>query len=263
MLQEMVDGMEIGVSTYFGPGGFVRAKEESWEHKKFLTGDLGQNTGEMGTVIRYTKESKLFDEVLAPIEDYLHLCNFIGDAGVNCIISDGRPWPLEFTLRLGWPATCLQQAALRTDLIEWMADLIYGRDSFKVTSDPIVGVVMTHGDFPQESDPAHDWSKYPITGISSRNERYIHWQQVMDGKMSVMKNKKLNEIPAMCTAGQYVCVVTGCGPTIIDAKAEAYRTVRELSWPSNIMYRLDIGDCLEEELPKLQKWGYAEGIEYD
>lgn len=264
MMQEMVDGLEFGIAAYFGPGGFSRALEESWEHKKFLTGNLGCNTGEMGTVIRHVSKSKLFDEVLAPLEDYLHLVNYIGDISVNCMIADSKPWPLEFTMRCGWPDTCIRQAVIKVDPVEWMADLIYGRDTFKVSTNIVVGVVMTHGHFPQEDkDACQEWKGFPIEGVTSDNEKHIHWQQVMDGKMPIAKGRKWEEIPAMCTAGQYVCVMTGTGDTVELAKKRAYRTVKEISWPSNIMYRLDIGDRLEEHLPQLQKWGYAKDMKYE
>jgi phosphoribosylamine--glycine ligase len=70
MLQEKVDGVEIGVSCFFGPGGWSQWIEESFEHKKFMSGDLGQNTGEMGTVIRHVKKSRLFTDLLEPLTDY-------------------------------------------------------------------------------------------------------------------------------------------------------------------------------------------------
>jgi len=75
MMQELVEGVEIGISGWFGPEGWLSAIEESFEHKKFLTGDLGENTGEMGTVIRHVQKSKLFDVVLKPL---LSIFTFVG-----------------------------------------------------------------------------------------------------------------------------------------------------------------------------------------
>src|SRR5208282_5690980 len=109
MMQELIEGIEIGISGFFGPAGWSKPKEESFEHKKFLTGDLGENTGEMGTVIRHVGRSKLFDKILEPLTEYLHFVNYVGDCSVNCIIPEGgTPYPLEFTMRPGWPDFCIR-----------------------------------------------------------------------------------------------------------------------------------------------------------
>ena len=48
MLQEMVQGTEMAAGTWFGPGGFSRWINETWEEKRFMPGGYGPNTGEMG-----------------------------------------------------------------------------------------------------------------------------------------------------------------------------------------------------------------------
>jgi phosphoribosylamine-glycine ligase len=65
------------------------------------------------------------------------------------------------------------------------------------------------------------------------------------------------------TAGSYVMVVTGSGSTVCAAKKAVYRTVLDIKWPSNVMYRTDIGDRLKSDLPAIQKHGFAKGMRYD
>lgn len=263
MLQEKVDGVEIGVSAFFGPGGWSRAIEESFEHKKFLTGDLGGNTGEMGTVIRHAERAKLFDLLLEPLGDYLHACNYVGDCSINCIVdASGTPWPLEFTMRLGWPDFNIRQELVQNDPIEWMADLLFGRDSLAISQAIAVGVVMIHGDFPREDDPPEVWAGYPISGIDEDTYPHLHFQQVMDGNAPRLKGGKLGHFKTMLTAGTYPLVVTGSGRTVIKARDAAYETVKKISWPSNVGYRLDIGERLEKQLSLIQKHGFAKGMEY-
>lgn len=263
MLQEKADGVEIGISAFFGPGGFSRAIEESFEHKKFLTGELGGNTGEMGTVIRHVSRSKLFELVLEPLGDYLHACNYIGDVSVNCIVDKrGTPWPLEFTMRLGWPDFNIRQELIQGDPLAWMIDLVNGVDSLKISTAVAVGVVMVHGDFPREDDPPEVWAGYPINGISEDNYSHLHFQQVQDGSAPRIIDGKLSSIKTMLTAGTYPLVVTGSGRTVTSARTRAYGVVEQISWPSNVGYRLDIGERLEKQLPLIQKHGFAEGMEY-
>lgn len=263
MLQECVKGVEIGVSGFFGPGGWSTAIEESFEHKKLMNDNLGGNTGEMGTVIRHVTKSKLFDRVLDPLSDYLHLCGFVGDCSVNCIIDDsGTPWPLEFTIRLGWPDFVIRQEVVLGDPVEWMAELLYGRDTYKVSSDTALGIVMAHGDFPQCKEDLKLFSGYPIRGITDENWEHFHVQQVADGRYPVLRNGKMDMVSGLVTAGTYVGVAAGSGGTVRDAARKAYKTAWEITWGSNVMFRTDVGKRLEKDLPKIQKFGFAEGMKY-
>jgi phosphoribosylamine---glycine ligase len=262
MLQEMIEGIEIGVSRFFGPSGWSLPIEESFEFKKFLNDDLGGNTGEMGTVIRHVRSSRLFDLLLEPLSDYLHLCHFVGDCSVNAIIdANGQPWPLEFTVRLGWPDFCIRQEVIQRDPVEWMAALLQGEDSLEVSSETALGIVMAHGDFPKERDHPDKWSGFPIT-VEDGQEQHVHWQQVMDDEIPVVVGKHLKMSRGMVSAGQYVCVVSGCGPSVIAAHMAANAAAEAVKWPSNILRRTDIGKRLKNQLPVLQSFGFAEGMRY-
>jgi phosphoribosylamine---glycine ligase len=270
MLQEKVDGIEIGISGFFGPGGWLGALEESFEHKKFLTGDLGENTGEMGTVIRHVKRSKLFDALLQPLTDHLQSLNYVGDCAVNCIVDKrGDIFPLEFTMRLGWPDFTIRFEVIKSDPVEWMLDLLRGVDSLEVSPDVAVGVLIAHGDFPRggmgdtRAKDLHDtWDGYPITGWNAKNWQHLHWQQVRDGEATRLVRGAVVQKGGILTAGNYPVVVSGSGGSVSKAKRNAYAVVEEIRWPSNLMYRLDIGDRLKDELPLLQKHGFATGMEW-
>lgn len=263
MMQELVEGVEVGISGFFGPGGWSRALEESFEHKKFLNDDLGQNTGEMGTVIRHVRRSKLFDMILEPLTDYLHVCNFVGDCNVNCIVTPkGVPLPLEFTVRLGWPDYNIRQEVIKGDPLEWMLDLLNGADSLEVSQEIVCGVLVAHGDFPWEADPPQEWAGYPLHGITPEIAPHVHYQQAMRGPTPLLVGSKVRDVEMDLTAGARPLVVTGCGRTVVAARGAAYAVLGGISCPSNIMYRTDIGRRLEADLPALQKHGFAEGMRY-
>lgn len=263
MLQEKVEGIEMGISGFFGPGGWNRALEESFEFKKFMNDDIGENTGEMGTVIRHVQRSKLFDQLLDPLTDYLHGCRYVGDCSVNAIIDDaGNAWPLEFTARLGWPDFCIRQEVIKDDPVEWMADLLLGQDTLRTSSDVAVGVVVAHGDYPKQKDPVGTWAGFAID-YDEKDEEHIHWQDVMETEVPCVDSKgSIVRKKCKATAGPYVLVACHHGQSVSSAARAAYAIVEAIKIPSNVMYRTDIGARLETELPKLQKLGYAVGLRY-
>jgi phosphoribosylamine--glycine ligase len=263
MMQEKIDGIEMGIAGWFGPGGWSAALEESFEHKKFLVGDLGANTGEMGTVIRHVKASPLFDQLLDPLTDYLHSINYVGDCSLNCMIDPkGAIWPMEFTTRLGWPDFNIRQEVIKGDPVQWMLDLVEGGDSLEVSKAISLGLIMAHGDFPHENEPCEKWADFPIYGLTPKNEPHVHLQQVKYGKGYLWEDGKLSKPKMTLTAGCYVMVVTGSGKTVSEAQEKAYDIAWSIQWPSNIVFRTDIGDRLKKQLPQLHKLGFAKGMEF-
>lgn len=263
MLQKKIKGVEVGVGGWFGRGGFCSYAEENWEHKKFMNDDLGCNTGEMGTVMRYTKKSKLFDLLLAPCAERLHGMGYVGNIDVNAIIDEeGTPWPLEFTMRFGFPAINLNMALHEGDPVDWMVGLFDGRDLLRCRHDICVGVVMVHGDFPQSKWPFEQVAGFPISGLTAERRKNVWLTSVMKAVAPVMQGGEIVEKPMICTAGDYVAVTTGLGATVEAAREAVYETTWKVKWNSNRMFRTDIGCRLEKELPVLQSLGYCKGIRY-
>lgn len=260
MVQELVQGTEMGVSGWFGPGGWCSAVEEDWEEKKFMNGGLGCNTGEQGTIVRYVRKSKLFNLILEPLTEYLHSIRYVGNINVNCIIDEkGKPWPLEFTMRLGWPAFCIHMALQLGDPAQWMLDLLNGRDTLKVSSNIAVGVVLTHGNYPAKT-PVETSEGQPLYLPKDRSA--LHFQCIKAGVGPDEVDGKVKDCALPVSAGDYLMVVTGTGATVREAQKKAYSATKEVETPSNLMYRTDIGDRLKKELPVLQAHGFARGMAF-
>jgi phosphoribosylamine-glycine ligase len=66
----------------------------------------------------------------------------------------------------------------------------------------------------------------------------------------------------LMSAGDYLGVATGCGDTVREAARGAYSVLRKLSMPTSPFHRVDIGQRLRKELPRLQEHGFAAGMEY-
>lgn len=257
ILQEKIEGIEVGVGRWFGPGGFNRGYEENAEFKKLMPGDCGPNTGEMGSYLRFVQKSKLGKLVLDPLEDTLEELGYLGCIDVNCIVDDkGKPWPLEFTSRPGWPAFLIQQAIHEGDHLEWLYDLCDGKDAKCFVYDKAaIGVVVAIGDFPHSKLTKKEVNGVPVLGIGDMEDS-VHPCQVMLGDAPQDIGGKVINAPCWVTSGDYVMVVTGTGDTVSEAMRHAYTAVKKVNIPTGSFYRNDIGRRLSRQLPKLKEHGY-------
>ena len=264
ILQEFKPGIEMAVGGWFGPGGFNRGVCENWEFKKLMNDDKGVATGEQGTVLRYVRKSHLADKVLYPIEDQLAQTGYVGYIDVNCIIDDeGTPWPLEFTMRPGWPTFNIQQVLHKGDHAEWLLKLAEGTDAKEVLLDTIaVGVVMSIPDYPYSHLTRKEVNGVPLYGMTEENKHFIHPCEMQQGEAPHEVNSKIVSQPCLVTAGDYVLVASGTGATVTEAKKGAYKILEQLSIPNSPMWRTDIGTRLKKQLPQLQTMGYATGMQY-
>jgi phosphoribosylamine--glycine ligase len=263
ILQELVKGVEFAVGAWCGPGGFADGFEENWEEKRLFAGGVGPNCGEAGTVLRLVKSSKLAQQVLSPLEDKLVSLGYIGNVDVNCIVDeDGTPWPLEFTMRFGYPAINIE-LALHSEPIEFLAGLAAGKSpKTRRLNEVAVGVVCALPPYPYGHEKPDEVVGVPIWGVSPSIEGDLHFCSVQAGEGPAISGGKIEKRPVLATAGSYVLVSTGTGSTVVEARRGAYRVLDRLTVPASPFWRVDIGSRLRSDLDHLQSHGYARGMSY-
>lgn len=249
ILMDHVEGVETGVGAYFDGEQFLLPACVDWEHKRFFAGDMGELTGEMGTVATFQGSDRLFDAVLAPLQPLLRDAGHVGWVNINTIVNEAGVWPLEFTCRFGYPGfAVLEPLQPRwSELFERMIARRGGR--FDAHPGFSLGVVLTTPPFP--------WSRHDVDApiglpvlADGIEEEHLHWGEVG------LANGRL------VTSGLYgwTAVVTGIGPTIEEAKAAAYTRAACVHAP-NLRYRLDIGDRLASDgLASLAEWGWLNAM---
>jgi phosphoribosylamine--glycine ligase len=248
ILMGYVDGVETGVGAYFNGTRFLRPACLDWEHKRFFPGNMGELTGEMGTVATFTGSEKVFEAALLPLEPLLRDAGHVGWINLNTIINEEGIWPLEFTCRFGYPGFAVLEPL--QDL-GWSAllDLLAHSDSktFPALGGFSTGVVLTTPPMPLSRKEVEAQVGLPVI-VDEMDLKHLHLGEIGADRSGLV------------TAGLYgwTAVVTGAGETVAESKAAAYSNAAKVHAP-NMRYRLDIGDALiNGDLDRLSKWGWLQ-----
>jgi phosphoribosylamine--glycine ligase len=245
ILMDFVAGIETGVGAYFNGEAFMRPACLDWEHKRFFAGDMGELTGEMGTVATFDRSDAIFDATLKPLQPLLRKAGHVGWVNLNTIVNEQGIWPIEFTCRFGYPGFAVLEPLQRLSWAELFQALLTKRERFDALPGFSVGVVLTTPPFPYSRHEVDAPVGLPLR-VDGIDPAHLHLGEV--GRLG----------DRLVTAGVYgwTAVVTGTGATIAQAKADAYANAAKVRAP-NLRYRLDIGDKLiAEDLDNLASWGW-------
>jgi phosphoribosylamine--glycine ligase len=249
MLMDYVSGVEVGVGAFFNGERFLSPANLDWEHKKFFPGDIGELTGEMGTVVTYRGAERMFDVTLARVAPMLKESGYCGYINLNTIVNEEGIWPLEFTCRFGYPGFPILDSLHKERWGSIFAAMIArDRSTIDTHGGYSVGVVLTVPPFPY-SDGYQDLGKgMPICfrdSLSNSDRDALHYGEVATANGQLV------------TAGMigYIMVVTGLGGSVETAREEAYARVKKVVIP-NCRYRDDIGvRFIDEDRARMRKLG--------
>lgn len=237
VLMDYVDGVEMGVGAYFNGREFLTPACLDWEHKRFFPGDLGELTGEMGTIVTYDRTRTFFERTLGRMESVLRDGGYCGYVNLNTIVNEQGIWPLEFTCRFGYPGSAILDPLQQTswaDLFKMM--LSRSRPRFETRRGFSAGIVLTMPPFPYSRPQVEEPLGLPVLfdgELTDEDRRNMHYAELglEDGQL--------------VTSGiwGWVMVVTGVGRTIRAAQRKANRLADRVLVP-NLRYRRDIGDRL-------------------
>lgn len=250
VLMDHLQGVEVGVGGFFNGREFLSPVNLDWEHKRFFPGDIGELTGEMGTVVTYRGGERIFQASLGRMEALLRSSSYCGYINLNTIVNDDGIWPLEFTCRFGYPGFPILDSLHLDGWDSLFARLLsQNESSFRTRGGFSVGVVMTVPPFPYSDSYEKLGKGLPVCfrkQLTDCDRDSIHYGEV------AMENGRL------VTAGMvgYIAVVTGLGDTVEVARDAAYRVVDQVVIP-NVRYRNDIGERLmRDDLATLTRLGW-------
>jgi phosphoribosylamine--glycine ligase len=238
--------VEVAVGAFFNGSDFIYPINVNFEHKRMFPGDIGPNTGEMGTSMFWAGRNKIFEETLLKMKDRLAAAKYVGYIDINCIANVRGIYPLEFTARFGYPTINIQMEGVLSEWGEFFHGLARGeKPELKTKRGFQVGVVVAVPPFPFTDPQAFRKYSEDATVILKKTTDGVH---IADIKMVEGKWR---------LAGQsgYALIVTGSGSTMADARKQAYNRVSNIMIP-NMFYRTDIGEKWTEDSDRLQTWGY-------
>lgn len=252
ILQEFIKGIEISTEVWFSDGNPVpRLSNGTIEVKKFLTGNLGPATGcESSVVWRYdSDESKIVKETVKKMYPIIKEYGYSGPIDINCIVSEGKPYFLEFTPRLGYSAIYALMELVDGDVGEFFYNLAYRRTS-DLELEPGVSMALTVSipPYPLDPDKPHNREAYDIT--EGRKIMDIPDNHFWMGDVKMDKK----DLVSSGTDG-IIGYTSSCGWSVEEAEEELYEHTEKIHAP-DMQYRMDAAERAIEDIPKLKEMGY-------
>ena len=234
IIEERIDGIEASYIA-MSDGNVAIPLATTQDHKRIYDNDRGPNTGGMGAysptpIIDKSMAEKIQKDIIdktisamknegIPFKGFLY-------AGV--MIKDGKPYVLEFNVRMGDPECQPIMMRMNSDLFDYLLASINGT---LVSLPPIswkeqsaVCVVLASKGYPEA---------YP------KNEEIIGLNISEEGTCIFHAGTKKDDTKVLTNGGR-VLGVTALGNSLEDAITNAYSAVEKIDWP-NKYCRKDIG----------------------
>ncbi|VVB57369.1 Phosphoribosylamine--glycine ligase [uncultured archaeon] len=246
-LQKFVSGVEVAVGAFFNGKQFCGPVNVNFEHKRMFPGEVGPNTGEMGTLMFWTPGARIFRETLGRMEGRLAACGYVGYIDLNCIVNAKGIYPLEFTSRFGYPTISIQMEGVTSPWGEFFHHLARGEPAdLKTKKGFQIGVVVAVPPFPFQDISA--FRRY------SEDATIIFKKPMPDG-LHLGDVKLVEGDWRLAGESGYALIITGSGLTVDDAQKQVYKRVENVMIP-NLFYRTDIGNKWSHDSDLLHAWEY-------
>ena len=236
LVEEYLQGQEISVFA-FVDGDFVSSVVAACDYKRVGDGDVGPNTGGMGSysppassVWTRDLEAQVREDILEPVVKALKAedAYYRGVLYLGLMLTDSGPRVIEFNCRMGDPEAQVTLTRLKSDLLEIMLATAKGKLSgldIQWEQQAAVGVVVASGGYPGNYSTGHE-----IAGIDELDEITVFQagtRRSDDGLTTV-------------TDGGRVLTVTATGESHREARRRVFENIDKIRFQDSF-YRRDIG----------------------
>jgi len=242
VIQEFLEGIEVSLHALCD-GKTAKIFPTSQDHKRALDGDLGLNTGGMGTYspTPFLNDAQLTETARKVLEPFMRGCvaegiDYRGLLYPGVMLTKAGPKILEFNARFGDPETQVYLTRLENDLFELLDASVSGtldKIDMKWKPEASVCVVMASGGYPG------NYAKGKIiSGLDDANA-LPHTKVFHAG--TALKDGQI------VTNGGRVLGVTALGKDLKAAQAAAYAAVEKIYF-YGAHFRRDIASKAFREL---------------
>ncbi len=241
VVEEFMTGREVSVLS-FVDGKTIRIMTSAQDHKRAKDGDMGLNTGGMGTFSPspfYTPEVDRFcrEHIYQPTVDAMAAegREFKGIIFFGLMLTEDGPKVLEYNARFGDPETQVVLPRMKNDIVDVFEACVDGtldQVELDFEDNAAVCVVLASDGYPE-----HYEKGYKIQGL----EKF----KGQDGYYVFHAGSKFDADGNIVTNGGRVLGVTAKGTDLKEARANAYRAAEWVEFENKYM-RHDIGKAIDE-----------------
>lgn len=235
IIEQFLEGQEFSVHA-FSDGNSFQIFPASQDHKRILDGDLGPNTGGMGTIaplpwVTADDMEKIKSEIVQKTLDELKKrgTSFAGLLYPGIMKTNQGPKVIEFNARFGDPECQSYMRLLKTDLLDILEASVAGKLSeINIEWEPKFAccIVLASAGYPGKIEKG-----FPITGIEKAEQLE---DVVVFHAGTTIKDDQL------VTNGGRVLGVTAIADDLQSALHKAYGAVKLIHF-EGMQYRTDIG----------------------
>ena len=267
IIEEFLIGPEISIHA-FSDGKNYKMFPASQDHKKIREGDVGPNTGGVGTItpLPFVSEelmTKIEKEIVAPTLEAMAREGkpYVGVLYPGLILTQEGPKILEYNARFGDPETQVYVRILKNDLLEIIDASIDGKlNEINVEWEKdlaVCNIVLCSGGYPGSYEKGKiitgvdsPLEEYPRSGGGGQNFSTPSLRATpQEGNEIIVFHAgtkiidtTINGLPAkaLAAAGGRVLGVSATAKTLPDALLKAYKAIEKISF-EGMQYRKDIG----------------------
>lgn len=241
VIEEFLTGPEVSVLA-FTDGKCVKPMVSSMDHKRVFNGNLGPNTGGMGTISPnpcYTDEvaKECMEKIFLPTINAMNAegRTFKGCLYFGLMLTPNGPKVIEYNCRFGDPEAQVVLPRLKTDfsdVINAIIDEKLGELEIEWYDGACACIIMASGGYPGKYDKG-----IVIKGLNEDGQ--------VDGATVFHAGSAFKD-GQFVTNGGRVLGVTAKGKDLDEALNKAYEAVEKIDF-SGAHYRTDIGRAYKQQ----------------
>ena len=232
VIEEFLSGIEMSCFVIFDGKNYITLPYAK-DYKRIGEGDVGLNTGGMGSIspvpfINTDLDEKIHQKIIKPTINGIinEKINYQGFIFIGLINVDNEPYVIEYNVRMGDPETQVVLPRIENDFLKIMLAIenqTLDKINLKVNPDHFSNVVLASKGYPEKYEKGFD-----ITGLNNLEDSII-----FQAGTSLTENK-------IITNGGRVLSVVSRDKTFQRALKKSYSNIEKINFEGKT-FRKDIG----------------------